>query len=885
MIPRWFALFLVLLPLAASADDIGLIRVGQTWKYWKGVSEPLGNALDWTQSAYNDSVWPSSISGFSTLSGSAYEATLLSDFGSTYQTLYFRKTFAVNNLEIIRWLALRIDYDDGFVAYLNGVEVARRSLAPDAGSPPPVTALALRHRRGPTEEIDLSAFVGLLRQGDNVLAVQLHNAQGDFGFCFATELLGNFIRGPFVQNAGMDHMLVAWKTAVPSTSKVRFGLSPENAAELLVSDLVTNHVVTIPNLQPGTTYFYQVESSAGADAARGGWETFRTLAAPSAPISFSVIGDSGYGGLPQLQVAQVLASTKPDFVIHVGDVIYPAFSRFLSDFRCFSIYSDLMRRTPFFFAPGNHDSYGGTADYDEAFYMPTNNFNASERFYSFDHGPAHFVILNSDLEARADYSPGSVQYNWLEADLAATQQPWKLIFFHHVFRSSSFHEFDDYDRNFAYDSDQLQNSIGVLATRYGAQVIINGHDHVYERFMPVNGITSLTTGGGGANLYGLSTLNRHSAQFFIRYHCLKVTIDGDQLETQAIDNNGLLLDSMSISRSLPQAAVYQSAWNTPVIETGPANDLDGNITGQRLDFAGQPIPTRVGQFSNLGRFWVNNDRDNLYVGIDRASASAGSSVFVFVENPKQPGVPGMANLGNGVVDPDGQGADGLDFLENLRFANFAPSVGCVLGDEYADQTFRSFFRPGGTFNAGQGVFRLDSALTTVAGVRLQQFNRSPQLAPFTGEQNADFMEMAIPLSALGNLAPGDTVRIGAVVGLGGVDTSPLAQSRELDTAALGRSFNGGGSGPATLEGVTVKLAPDPDDALFKVRVSRGLDGKIELKWKTEPGQRYAVQFTDSFAAGFKDVAAPSTATDAVMTYQDSSGPAGATRFYRIRIEP
>src|ERR1035441_198429 len=72
---------------------------------------------------------------------------------------------------------------------------------------------------------------------------------------------------------------------------------------------------------------------------------------------------------------------------------------------------------------------------------------------------------------------------------------------------------------------------------------------------------------------------------------------------------------------------------------------------------------------------------------------------------------------------------------------------------------------------GQGVFRLDAGFTAVGGVRLQQFNRSPQsYSTFTNlrvtntysDGNADFMEVAIPLEQLGGLRPGDTIKIAAV---------------------------------------------------------------------------------------------------------------------------
>jgi hypothetical protein len=174
------------------------------------------------------------------------------------------------------------------------------------------------------------------------------------------------------------------------------------------------------------------------------------------------------------------------------------------------------------------------------------------------------------------------------------------------------------------------------------------------------------------------------------------------------------------------------------------------------------------------------------------------------------GITNMAGIGNGIVDPDGQGADGLDCLENLSFTNFTPAVGCILGDEFADSPYRYFARPNLALNVGQGVFRLDAEISDLPGARLQQFNRSPQSGVVAGEQNADFIELAIPLDQLGGLLPDDTIKVAAVVGGPGFDASPDRQTRQLDWSFLGNSLSGSGQGPVVLDGLTVRLATDPD---------------------------------------------------------------------------
>ncbi|HKS38252.1 MAG TPA: hypothetical protein VJW76_13735, partial [Verrucomicrobiae bacterium] len=174
------------------------------------------------------------------------------------------------------------------------------------------------------------------------------------------------------------------------------------------------------------------------------------------------------------------------------------------------------------------------------------------------------------------------------------------------------------------------------------------------------------------------------------------------------------------------------------------------------------------------------------------------------------GVTNLAGVGNGRVDPDAEGADGLDFLQNLSFTNFAPTIGCILGDEFGDYPYRYFNRTGLSLNIGQGVFRLNSGITDIPGARLQQFNRSPQAGGVSDEENADFIEIAMPLAELGGLQPGNTIKLGAVVGGNAFDTNLDAQTRQLDSAFLGTALFGSGQGSVILEGVSVRLAPDPD---------------------------------------------------------------------------
>jgi hypothetical protein len=826
----WASLLLAFVP--ALADDLALVGVGETWRFAPALAPPSPPDPGWTLPGYDDAGWASGRSGFSYYNGGLYEATVLPGPSAGQLAWRFRRTFGLADPPGVKWLVLRVDYDDGFVAYLNGTEVARRGFPPEtvvqADTP------ALPQGRSYAEEIDLSAFVDGLSTGSNVLAFEVHGCSTqDVSLALVAELRANFQRGPLVQNVSADHLQITWKTPVPADSRVEFGLDAGLGQSVGDDVLATNHLVTLSQLQAGTTYYYRVVSSGAGSTAMGPITCCHTLST-SGPVRFVVVGDTGSGWNSQYEVAATLAGSAPDLVLHTGDVIYPRNEAIRTDARCLSVYGAHMRTTPYFFTMGNHDLWAGDAAYLDAFQLPTNAVTGTEHFYSFDHGDVHFCSLfvpqRSDNWRLPAYTlaEGSLQYGWLTNDLAATAKPWKVLLLHAPVITSGPHRVDN-DGGVS-DQAELQRILLPVAERYGVQLLLSGHDHAFERFAPLRGVHQVVTGGGGFTLYPLYQWDPATAQFAAVFHHVRVAIEGTRLFLEAVDTHGEVIDAMVIHRAPVERRTYAASWHSPRFPSGPADDGDGNVSGQMFDLVGDPVPAVPGKFASLGELFVNNDRDRLYVGLAHAMIRPDNQVFLFVESPRASGVTNLAGLGNGLVDPEGQGADGLDFLENLAFTNFAPTLGCLLGDEYADRSSRSFLRPGTSLDLGQGVFRLDANLTDVPGAWLQQFNRSPQTGSNTNEQNADFMVIAIPFSELGGVQPGDVIRLGAVVGGPGLSTNADHQTRELDTAYCGVSFQSDGQGPALLEGLAVQLAPDPDPD------RDGLSTADELRWGTDPNQ-------------------------------------------------
>jgi hypothetical protein len=152
------------------------ISEGDRWRYFKGWSQPPSS---WTSTRFDDSTWAQGRSGFGF--GDGDDATVLNDMSGNYTSLYLRKTFDVSDPEAITSLVMTMDFDDGFVAYLNGTVVVRRNVP---GSPPASNATAVEHHEAsggndapqPAQQYDLGAFgLHLLVPGKNVIAIQGHN--------------------------------------------------------------------------------------------------------------------------------------------------------------------------------------------------------------------------------------------------------------------------------------------------------------------------------------------------------------------------------------------------------------------------------------------------------------------------------------------------------------------------------------------------------------------------------------------------------------------------------------------------------------------------------------------------------------------------------------
>ncbi|RKD90729.1 CotH kinase family protein [Mangrovibacterium diazotrophicum] len=147
-----------------------IINQGDYWNYLV----PQAEVTNWNQPDFDDSDWQSGKSGFGY--GDNDDSTIVSGAIS----IYLRKEFSIEDLSAIEQLLLHLDYDDGFVAYLNGTEIARSNLG-TAGDTPAYSAYAtidkeaLMYQGLAPDSFNIESFASLLHEGTNLLAIEVHN--------------------------------------------------------------------------------------------------------------------------------------------------------------------------------------------------------------------------------------------------------------------------------------------------------------------------------------------------------------------------------------------------------------------------------------------------------------------------------------------------------------------------------------------------------------------------------------------------------------------------------------------------------------------------------------------------------------------------------------
>ncbi|MGH2793818.1 MAG: fibronectin type III domain-containing protein [Actinomycetota bacterium] len=345
-------------------------------------------------------------------------------------------------------------------------------------------------------------------------------------------------------------MSVSWSTAEPVEHPVvDIGLG--GAFDLTVAadtwgvrgTDTTYHQARVSGLEPATTYTYRVRHDGGESPSA----TFHTAPAASETFTFTSFGDQGVND-DAAAITALVEKIAPAFQFHVGDICYAyrvgfgnplepappvqALVPILTDQSVWDAWlamvSPQAARAPWMTTVGNHEmeyGYGplGYDSYSARFALPQNGPAGAPTIYSFRYGNAAFIALDGndsshEIRPNRNYTAGA-QEGWLRATLIGLRSDPAIDFIVAGFHNCS------YCTNIVHGSDAgPRERWGALFDEFTVDLVVNGHNHQYERTHPIRGgsatveappgatinpetagTTYITAGGGGQLGYQAST--------------------------------------------------------------------------------------------------------------------------------------------------------------------------------------------------------------------------------------------------------------------------------------------------------------------------------------------------------------------------------------------
>ena len=268
---------------------------------------------------------------------------------------------------------------------------------------------------------------------------------------------------------------------------------------------------------------------------------------PGERIEFAVIGDYGLASAEESAVAELVRGWNPEIVITTGDNNYPNgaastidenigqyYHRFIAPYR--GKYGKGADRNRFFPALGNHDwRTWNLAPYLDYFELPGN-----ERYYTFTWGPVQFFAVDTDRQEPDGHELDSKQAKWLERALAEAGAPWKIVYLHHPPYSSGDHG--------------SEASAQWPFHTWGADAVIAGHDHHYERIERPEGLYFVNGLGGNPSRYPIGTpLPGSKSRYNSANGAMRVEATATEITFSFVTVDGSVIDRRTLSREVVHA--------------------------------------------------------------------------------------------------------------------------------------------------------------------------------------------------------------------------------------------------------------------------------------------------------------------------------------------
>lgn len=314
------------------------------------------------------------------------------------------------------------------------------------------------------------------------------------------------------------------------------------------------HLARTRSVALGASLALVVVGAGSLGVGAGGGLGEAAAATTSTVTTIGVVGDFGMGNASETQVASLIAGWSPDAILALGDDYYSNaggsgtgkydisvgkdYCTFLKGAaagpNCPTGGSATVNR--FWSTPGNHDYSDGGGTTALGNYLGYFAFPGNERYYSVAVGPVDVFVVDSDLALR-DAADMAAQKSWLQAAATASTAPWQVVLFHQPPYSSGSHG--------------SSTAMRWPFADWGIDLVLNGHDHTYERSQ-ANGITYIVNGLGGAAKYSFSTIIPESvARYNGDFGALRLTATDTSLDGQFISLGGTVRDSFSLGAAVP----------------------------------------------------------------------------------------------------------------------------------------------------------------------------------------------------------------------------------------------------------------------------------------------------------------------------------------------
>ncbi len=351
------------------------------------------------------------------------------------------------------------------------------------------------------------------------------------------------LKGPYLQALGSTSVEIRAELDAPAPVVVRINeLSDAGAPRAIRDDAqATMHVVRIDGLQPQTHYGYTLAIGSAPPAPSGAGEL--TTAPPldsKAPFSFLLYGDNRTDVASHTAIVRAMLQSPTDFVINTGDLVEDGASD--ANWQTFfDVEGELLRSRNLFACVGNHEITDGAGANYLRYFGPTGDARGDgpkpKLYGSFRWGDARFFLL--DAMETFDSGPERV---WLDDELARADSEaglvWRIAVMHHSPWSSGPH---------GGNPRALRAGIPALFSAHHIDLVIAGHDHIYERGI-ASGIRYLISGGGGAPLYEIDHPISSTRKVESVHHFIEVSADRDAIRRVTKRDDGSVLERCGMKK-------------------------------------------------------------------------------------------------------------------------------------------------------------------------------------------------------------------------------------------------------------------------------------------------------------------------------------------------